>query len=108
MGVGSGYPPAFVAYGGPLRMWLPGRYAACGRPLRGLCGGGSTCASRLAVSRGGSRCEPRWVAVSREPRWATVSRGGPRWVAVGRGVLRCVAVSRDALRWAAVCRGATR
>ena len=31
MRVGSGYPPAFVAYGG-----LAGRYAACGGPLRGL------------------------------------------------------------------------
>ena len=38
MRVGSGYPPAFVAYGGPLHgLWrLAGRYAACGGPLRGL------------------------------------------------------------------------
>ena len=41
MRVGSGYPPAFVAYGGPLHgLWrLAGRYAACGGPLRGLNGG---------------------------------------------------------------------
>ena len=38
MRVGSGYPPASVAYGGPLHgLWrLAGRYAACGGPLRGL------------------------------------------------------------------------
>ena len=38
MRVGSGYPPAFVAYGGPLHgLWrLAGCYAACGGPLRGL------------------------------------------------------------------------
>ena len=59
MRVGSGYPPAFVAYGGPLHgLWrLAGRYAACGGPLRGL--GGPHAAAWRAATRPGFKAATR-------------------------------------------------